>query len=148
MIMATLTKLLLMRIVASRRSLFAKRPFILVSEECFSSSISFISEGDRLKKAISEAETKPEQKRSRMPVAKAIHAPVEGMDVWICAKESVRTEISKFKVVCFFIYIEICLKHNVYQNGTSLLASAIGAGSGFTAFGVSISMASAQISVI
>ena len=99
MMMATLTRLLLMRMVASKRSLLSSSFLILTSEECFSSSISFMSAGERLKKAISEADTKPEQKRSMMPVPKAIHAPIEGMDVWICEKASASCEKSMSKVL-------------------------------------------------
>ena len=60
MIMVTLTKLLEIRIVANKRSESFSRALIRLSEVCFPSSISLKSTGEREKKAISEADTKPE----------------------------------------------------------------------------------------
>ena len=56
--MVTLTKLLEIRIVANKRSESFSRALIRLSEVCFPSSISLKSTGE--KKAISEADTKPE----------------------------------------------------------------------------------------
>ena len=59
--MDTLTKLLEMRMVASRYSLRFSNRCILRSLGWFSSSMSLMSEGESEKKAISLADTKPEQ---------------------------------------------------------------------------------------
>ena len=70
---ATFTRLLLMRMVASRRSLSRSRAATFLSERCLPSSIVLLSAGVRLKKAISLAETNPEQKSRNRTMAKAIH---------------------------------------------------------------------------
>ena len=74
----TFTKLLAIRIVANNRSESAFKAMIFRSDSCFSSSISLMSVGDREKKAISEAEAKPEQRSNNMAQAKATQAPKLG----------------------------------------------------------------------
>ena len=59
MIMVTFTKLFVIRIVANKRSESSRRKLIFSSAGCLRSSISFLSEGESEKKAISEAEAKP-----------------------------------------------------------------------------------------
>lgn len=63
MIMVTFTKLLVIKIVANNRSVFSSRLLIFSSEGCFFSAIEFKSDGESEKKAISEAEAKPEISR-------------------------------------------------------------------------------------
>ena len=60
MIIVTFTKLLEIRIVANKCSESSSRALIRLSEEVCPSSISLKSPGDREKKAISEADTKPD----------------------------------------------------------------------------------------
>ena len=79
MIIVTFTKLFDIRIVASKRSESSSNAIILASEGCFSSSISLLSFGDNEKKAISEAETKPEANNNNIAKIKAIIAPMEGV---------------------------------------------------------------------
>ena len=57
--MVTFTKLLVINIVANKRSESSRRKLIFSSAGCLRSSISFLSEGESEKKAISEAEAKP-----------------------------------------------------------------------------------------
>ena len=54
--MVTFTKLFVIRIVANKRSLLSSRLLIFSSEGCFLSAIAFRSDGEREKKAISEAD--------------------------------------------------------------------------------------------
>ena len=77
MIMVTLTKLLEIRIVANKRSESFSRALIRLSEVCFPSSISLKSTGEREKKAISEADTKPED-NNKTANKIAIMAPMVG----------------------------------------------------------------------
>ena len=65
MIMVTFTKLFVIRIVANKRSLLSSRLLIFSSEGCFLSAIAFRSDGEREKKAISEADAKPETSKSK-----------------------------------------------------------------------------------
>ena len=58
--MVTLTKLLEIRIVANKRSESFSRELICLSKAYFPSYISFKSTSKREKKAISEADTKPD----------------------------------------------------------------------------------------
>ena len=76
--MVTLTKLLEIKIVASRRSESSNKAMIRLSEEWFSSSISLKSLGDKEKKAISDADTKPEANNNKTARMMAIMAPKEG----------------------------------------------------------------------
>ena len=62
--MVTFTKLFVMSTVANRLSELSSKLLIFSSEGCLSSSISFKSEGDREKKAISDAEAKPDANKS------------------------------------------------------------------------------------
>ena len=76
--MVTLTKLLEIRMVANKRSESSNKAVICLSEEWFSSSISLRSLGDKEKKAISEADTKPEAHNNNTARVIAIIAPNEG----------------------------------------------------------------------
>ena len=58
--MVTFTKLFVISIVASSRSVSSNKFLIFSSEGCFPSSIEFKSDGESEKNAISEAEAKPE----------------------------------------------------------------------------------------
>ena len=86
--MATLTKLLEIRIVANKRSESSFKANILLSAGCFSSSIVFKSVGEREKKAISEAETKPEHPNNNTAKTKATTAPTDGDIIVIFPKVS------------------------------------------------------------
>ena len=76
--MVTFTKLLDIRIVASKRSESSNKEVIYLSDECSSSSISLRSLGDKEKKAISEADTKPDANNNNTAKDIAIIAPTEG----------------------------------------------------------------------
>ena len=76
--MVTLTKLLEIRIVANKRSESFSRALIRLSEVCFPYSISLKSTGEREKKAISEADTKPEAYNNKTANKIAIMAPMVG----------------------------------------------------------------------
>ena len=78
MIMVTLTKLLEIRIVANKRSESFSRALIRLSEVCFPSSISLKSTGEREKKAICEADTKPEAYNNKTANKIAMIAPMVG----------------------------------------------------------------------
>lgn len=78
MIMVTFTKLLDIKIVANKCSESSNSSFIFESEEERSSSISFKSEGESEKKAISEAETKPDAYNKTIANTNATIAPKEG----------------------------------------------------------------------
>ena len=78
MIMVTLTKLLEIRIVANKRSESFSRALIRLSEVCFPSSISLKSTGEREKKAISEADTKPEAYNNKTEITRYMIAPMVG----------------------------------------------------------------------
>ena len=73
-----MTKLLEIRMVANKRSESFSKDLIYLSEEWFSSSISFKSFGANEKKAISEAETKPDANNSNTANTIAMIAPIEG----------------------------------------------------------------------
>ena len=76
--MVTLTKLLDIRIVASKRSESFSKLAICLSEGCSSSSISLRSPGEREKNAISEADTKPDANNNNTAKMMATIAPNEG----------------------------------------------------------------------
>ncbi len=67
MMMVTFTKLFVMRIVANKRSLSESKSLILESAGCFRFGYSFRSAGDSEKKAISEAEAKPDTIKRNPP---------------------------------------------------------------------------------
>lgn len=79
MIMVTFTKLFVIRIVANKRSLLSSRLLIFSSEGCFLSAIAFRSDGEREKKAISEADAKPETSKSKPANTMATTAEIEGV---------------------------------------------------------------------
>ena len=84
MIMVTFTKLFVISIVASSRSVSSNKFLIFSSEGCFPSSIEFKSDGESEKNAISEAEAKPEASKS----TPAIIAETEGVCTVILLKIS------------------------------------------------------------
>ena len=79
MIMVTFTKLLVINIVANKRSESSRRKIILSSAGCLRSTISFLSEGESEKIAIYEAEAKPDASRSTPASTMAIIAEIEGV---------------------------------------------------------------------
>ena len=79
MIMVTFTKLFVISIVASSRSVSSNKFLIFSSEGCFPSSIEFKSDGESEKNAISDAEAKPEASRSKPARIMAIIADNEGV---------------------------------------------------------------------
>ena len=79
MIIVTLTKLFEIRMVASKRSESSSKALMRESEGCSFSSTLLRSEGDNEKKAISDAETKPEAYNNRIARINAIIAPIEGV---------------------------------------------------------------------
>lgn len=96
---ATLTRLLLINMVARRRSLSANNSLMLESARCFSSLISSISLGVKLKNAISLAETKPEHMSNTRARTNAIIAPVSGyVKTTVC-----RDKLSNIVVIYLFI---------------------------------------------
>ena len=76
--MVTLTKLLEIRMVANKRSESSNKALIRLSEECSPSSISFKSPGESEKKAISEADTKPDAYNNMTANMIAMIAPTVG----------------------------------------------------------------------
>ena len=88
MIMVTFTKLFVIRIVANKRSLLSSRLLIFSSEGCFLSAIAFRSDGEREKKAISEADAKPETSKSKPANTMATTAEIEGVCTDIPLKTS------------------------------------------------------------
>lgn len=79
MMMVTFTKLFVINIVASSRSVSASRLLIRSSEGCFPSATVFRSEGESEKKAISAAEAKPDTSSSPPASTMAIRAEIEGV---------------------------------------------------------------------
>ena len=77
-IIVTFTKLLATKIVANNISESANNVLIFLSAEWFSSSISFKSEGEREKNAISDAEAKAETPSKSPANAIAIIAETDG----------------------------------------------------------------------
>ena len=77
--MVTFTKLLEIRIVAKSRSESSKRANILRSLSLLLWLISLKSLGEREKNAISEADTKPEQKSNTIASTMAMIAPTVGV---------------------------------------------------------------------
>ena len=78
MMMATFTRLLVMRMVASVRSESSPSARICLSRSSLLSSSSFKSLGESEKKAISEPEAKPEKKSNMAASRPAKMAPMEG----------------------------------------------------------------------
>lgn len=76
--MVTFTKLLDISIVANNRSESSNNLLILLSDGWFFLSISSKSDGEREKKAISDAETNPEAHNNNTAIIKAINAPTVG----------------------------------------------------------------------
>ena len=74
MTIATLTRLLPMRIVASSRSESLRSSRRVLSAGCSSSLIASISDGDRGKKATSDEDMKAERMSRTAETASAIHA--------------------------------------------------------------------------
>ena len=146
--MATLTRLLLIRIVANRRSLSIRRLLIFLSTGRFYSSTSLMSAGLILKNAISLHETNAEQNKSKSPNSNAIIAPIVGVSnvIWekavgISWKKAIISNVYLFFVVIkydtnTYVVLEEPLQRRTYYC------------MGFCEdFGVSISKASAQTSV-
>jgi hypothetical protein len=90
MTIATFTKLLVISIVANKRSESFKRFSILSSEECCRSRILFKSDGESEKKAISEAEAKPDTNNNTTAIMAAIIADKEGVVMDISLKIAVK----------------------------------------------------------
>jgi hypothetical protein len=80
MMMAMLTKLLDIRMVAKRRSESSNNFLINLSTGSSSSSIALLSTGDSEKKAISDAETKPEMKSMNTTANKTHTTPIVGAE--------------------------------------------------------------------
>jgi hypothetical protein len=87
---ATFTKLLVINIVANKCSESFKRCLILSSERCCLSRILFKSEGESEKKAISEADAKPETNNNTTAKMAAIIADKEGAVMDISLKIAVK----------------------------------------------------------
>ena len=87
-IIVTLTKLLVISTVASKLSEFPSKLLIFSSEGCFLSAIAFRSDGEREKKAISEADAKPETSKSKPANTMATTAEIEGVCTDIPLKTS------------------------------------------------------------
>lgn len=77
-IIITLTKLFVIRIVANVRSLSSSNDFIFWSASVFPALTSDISEGSKLKKAISEPLAKPEMNNKKNANRSAITTPKVG----------------------------------------------------------------------
>ena len=90
MMMVTLTKLLEIKIVASKRSESLSRDMMRLSEGCSSSSISLRSFGEREKNAISDADTKPDANNSNTAKTMATMAPNEGVATVTPSKSSAK----------------------------------------------------------
>lgn len=88
MIIVTFTKLFVIRIVANKRSDLFRSLLIFQSEGCLRSSISFRLDGEREKKAISEAEANPDASKSTPAKTMAIIAEIEGTVTVIPLKKS------------------------------------------------------------
>ena len=76
--MATFTRLLTVRIVASRRSESESKTAALRHRGLSSSEICFSSSGEREKNDVSEADTKPERTKRSRAVNMAMTDPAEG----------------------------------------------------------------------
>lgn len=76
--MVTFTKLFEIRMVANNRSESFNKALIRLSERCSSASMEFKSEGESEKKAISDADTKPEAYSRITTKHNATIAPIEG----------------------------------------------------------------------
>ena len=88
--MVTLTKLLDINIVASKRSESFNKLVMCLSEGCSSSSISLRSLGEREKNAISEADTKPDANNNNTANTMATIAPNEGAETVTPSKSSAK----------------------------------------------------------
>ena len=87
-IMVTLTKLLVIRIVANNRSVSSSKRPIFSSDGCLRSAIVLRSAGEREKKAISEAEAKPDTNNNTPAKTMQIKADKEGAVTEILLKTS------------------------------------------------------------
>ena len=76
--MVTFTKLLEIKMVANNRSESFNKDMMCLSDECSSSSISLRSFGEREKKAISDADTKPDANNNNTAKLMATIAPNVG----------------------------------------------------------------------
>lgn len=76
--MVTLIKLLVINIVASVRSLSSRSVFMLLSLEYFIALISDMSEGERLKNAISDPLANAEAPKRHIVSSMAIITPIVG----------------------------------------------------------------------
>ena len=90
MTIVTFTKLLVIKIVASRRSLSSSKLSTRLFTSVSTSSSWLISDGESEKKAISEAEANADSKRSRAAKTIATIAPTDGEEIVI----SLNMEIS------------------------------------------------------
>lgn len=78
-IIVTFTKLLVIKIVANNRSVSDNKFVIFLSDGCFPSAIAFKSEGEREKKAISEADANPDTNNSKPANTIATIADIDGV---------------------------------------------------------------------
>ena len=97
MIIMTFTKLLVIKIVAKVRSESSLNILIFISVGVLESSSSSTSEGERLKKAISDPLAKADKTSSMAAKTAAIILPVEGDNIVKSPKASVIVDISNFK---------------------------------------------------
>ena len=88
MIMVTFTKLFVINIVASNRSLSANKSLILASDGCLRSAIVLKSAGESEKKAISDAEANPDTSKRRPANTMAIIDDTVGVCTTISLKTS------------------------------------------------------------
>ena len=77
-IMATFTRLLVIKMVASSRSESSKRDLIFLSTSVFSSDNALRSAGESEKKAISDADAKPEKSNNNPASTMATRAEADG----------------------------------------------------------------------
>jgi hypothetical protein len=90
MTIATFTKLLVISIVANKCPESFKRCLILSSEKCGCSRIVCKSDGESEKKAISEADAKPDTNNNKTAIMTAIIADKEGVVMDISPKIAVK----------------------------------------------------------
>ena len=88
MMIVTFTKLFVIRMVDSNLSVSSKSLLIFSSDGCFFSSMALRSDGEREKKAISEAEAKPDTSNSKPANTMAIIAEIVGLCTDIPLKTS------------------------------------------------------------
>lgn len=94
MIIVTFTKLFVTNIVASVRSLSSRKNSILRSFEFFSGSIEFKSDGDKLKKAISDPLAKADMPKRNTAKTIANKTPDDGSIKWTSSMTSCKKLIS------------------------------------------------------